>query len=741
MATDNLPNPMFIALFPLQEAIFDKDDGSHLSAGVVTFYEDNAPTVKKPVYQQSLSPSNEFIYTQLNNPIILTSIGTFADDNGNDIIPFLYPFTGTPGDGAPAIVDLYYITVEAAAPPVGTGALQFTREAWPPSAAIGTVTGNSFQPTENLLSNPQFVEVNFFNDPGATTHTYNVSGTNTVTPIAPDWEIVTTGTGTIVVGQVATVQNIGSNPPYLLDINSSGINTPFQLRQRLVESPRLLNGGFVSGFFVVGSLDAIDHDLTMKYTTSSGVVYQIANASTNTAGYNAISGTVAIDGTFNPDPATTGYVDITVDIPVNAHLQISSLQIVGVETINSSSEYIQESTGRQIDHLFHAYKPGLDYKPIPSYLTGWDFPLNPAQFGPSGTLGAISGDYICDQTILWQSSNNSMSWSIGGNDTSYRGLVITPIANGKFCLIQYLDATKAYDMRFQNLSAMVSMSTNGLPIPMTISLWYTTNASLPTITNTFVLTTDANGHPSSVVAGWHEIINQNGQATFTNPIGIDSYGFSGWLGEQIPSNVKFFAIVVGSGDINVAFTPIYDFFSISLVPGDVPTIPAPQTFDQVLHECEYYFESSYNLGTAAPNTTAGGIVYVLNELATGRVLTSATDQVYLQSFGLQYRVPKRIPVSPVLYALGSATPAQVTGRVLRNGANLIPSGVGAVGTSPQNYAQTNWSIQASGYKGVQFICINTTTKVYDSGLGTPPLEGDESLMQFHYVADARLGVV
>jgi len=60
---------------------------------------------------------------------------------------------------------------------------------------------------------------------------------------------------------------------------------------------------------------------------------------------------------------------------------------------------------RQIDHLFHYYKPLLAYKPIPSALIGWDFPTNPAQFGVTGSTGAIGANksaYAWDQTILFQ---------------------------------------------------------------------------------------------------------------------------------------------------------------------------------------------------------------------------------------------------------------------------------------------------------------------------------------------------
>ena len=46
------PSPNYVALFPIQEVIIDKDTDEPLSNGIVYFYEDNNRSVLKPVYQQ-----------------------------------------------------------------------------------------------------------------------------------------------------------------------------------------------------------------------------------------------------------------------------------------------------------------------------------------------------------------------------------------------------------------------------------------------------------------------------------------------------------------------------------------------------------------------------------------------------------------------------------------------------------------------------------------------------------------
>src|SRR5204862_1365630 len=50
----------------------------------------------------------------------------------------------------------------------------------------------------------------------------------------------------------------------------------------------------------------------------------------------------------------------------------------------------------------------------PSFLTGWDFPLNPAQFGETIAPKAIGGQtsyYAWDQTIVFQETTNSLTIS------------------------------------------------------------------------------------------------------------------------------------------------------------------------------------------------------------------------------------------------------------------------------------------------------------------------------------------
>jgi len=114
-------------LSPSLEMLFrDKTTGDPLAAGTVEFYIDSNRTTPKNVYKLSGTEPN-YTYTALSNPVTLSSVGTFQDGSGNDIIPYLFPYDAN-GD-----VELYYVVIKDS-----SGTVQFTREAWPNTIADDT---------------------------------------------------------------------------------------------------------------------------------------------------------------------------------------------------------------------------------------------------------------------------------------------------------------------------------------------------------------------------------------------------------------------------------------------------------------------------------------------------------------------------------------------------------------------------------------------------------------------------
>ncbi len=207
-------DPRFVTGEPLQDYFVDKDTGEALAGGVVTFYEDENRTVLKPVYQLSGSPPYDSAsYVELNNPITLTSVGTFADNNGDDIIPYYFPYDGTPDDSN-GDIELYYITVYSSG-----GVLQFTREAWP---NISDSNPGSPNDIINYVANGQFL---LHNDNPIT----STSGLDTIYQVAPGgWTFekttASTSTDTITFERelsASTNPNEDANPRYFIQIASS----------------------------------------------------------------------------------------------------------------------------------------------------------------------------------------------------------------------------------------------------------------------------------------------------------------------------------------------------------------------------------------------------------------------------------------------------------------------------------------------------------------------------------------
>ncbi len=141
-------DPRFFTAPSLQMYFVDKVTGLPLAAGIVRFFKDQARTEPKSVYKISGTPPN-YTYTDIGSEITLTGVGTFSDSLGNDIIPYYFPFEGTPDD-TDDTVELYYIQV------LSVGEVeQFTREGWPNEAAGGG-GGNSLD-SLNYIPNGQFL--------------------------------------------------------------------------------------------------------------------------------------------------------------------------------------------------------------------------------------------------------------------------------------------------------------------------------------------------------------------------------------------------------------------------------------------------------------------------------------------------------------------------------------------------------------------------------------------------------
>lgn len=728
----SLPDPLYIAQPTPQQYLVNKTNGGPLAAGIIEYYQDIARTIPKSVYIQQRQPDNSYVFVDIGNEITLSNVGT-PQYLGSDFIPYLWPYDGTPGNSN-GTIDLYFVQIYSS-----DLVLQETRDAWPPNVQGSTNPIDLFEGSDNAISNPQFVKVLFAPDIGASTFALSVSGTNTETEIAPGWSLITTGTDTITLQQLdISDANIDSNPPYALAIQSGASITSMKLRQKFNETPRLFANGFVNGSVLAASTGSVALSLTLTYTQSNGSSFPIVTDSTTANNlYSTIQGTVEIMPVTSSDAAPTGYSTLDITLPLGSLIKLTSAQLVTVQNANSSTEFLQESVDRQVDHLFHYYKPQLEFKPISSYLVGWDFPLNPAQLGSSvaaKAVGANKSYYAWDQTILFQTANSGITTS-RHSDTN--GLLLTAAATGQIGVIQYLGEGQAKSILLaarNGLSVNIRMSSTAVQ-NLTVSLWWHDTSAITGMSsnNSLVTGLGTNGYPT-VSAGWTEIGRGSlGKAIFTTSTSTTDYKFNGFIDSSAYLTGGYIAIVIGSNSVSSANALLIN--SVSLVPGDIATIPAPQTSDQVLRECQYYYEYSYALPTTTTPVGATTTVNLQSQMMncftnTG---TSVAD-AFSSPFEVLYAVLKR--TTPTFLVYTSTGTANTVASILYY-YSTAPAFASA-GSTPA--LASYWAVRDTGTRGITYIPITNSTinHVTDSNVASNYCS---SFIEFHWTADSRLGVI
>ncbi len=727
-------DPRFIPAFSIEDVILDKDTGAPLSGGLVYFEQDNQRGVLKPIYQiTGTSPNYSFI--QLPNPMTLSSIGTFEDSLDNPVIPYFYPYDAD-GD-----VELYYVRVTSS-----EDVPQFTREAVPyiPSSGDSSVT-TAF---ENEISNPQFAEVLFPTITSSYVYNFNAASNEEV-EIAPDWSIIVSSAAaaTVTVAQITPTGalNILTNPGTLLNINSSGA-TSLLLRQRLRGSPNLWGSGFIAGTFIAKTYGGTSTILTMYYSQSNGTVVDeviVAAILPASGEYAAYPGTVEIPPSTSAQDYPDAYIDIYFDIPLSTQIDISSVMVVSTGQASVTGIiYDQESNARQVDHLFHYYKPQLEYKPIPSYLVGWDFPLNPSQFvvdgvASLGAIGANKSGYVWDQTIAFQTVNNVLSTSRNGANNA---LDVTVSSSSSFALIQYIPMQIAREILSQRSAIQLRANVSAGTLAGTVSLWWTDDASLPDLKtpnfNSLVSAITA-GVPTCGNGSWTQVTNIHAESPSipfvltTSSIARDFVGFGDGIAGAL--DATFMAIVIAFDTMPNTTTMVIEY--CSLVGGDIPTRPAPQTLDDVLSECEYYYEKSYAANVAAPTATATNAQYVWMTSVPG-----ATQYIYPEAFTTNFRTEKRAgPIVSTYPATGTLTVDNFRAELYGNNSAGAGSGSLSLLNAVNADWATYWNIHATGTKSINWATTTAAPLMSYSGSGT--MAHVHAFIAYHWVADARLGIV
>lgn len=209
-------NSHFILAPSLEMYFVNKDTGLPLVNGKIYFFKDQEPNIPKSVYQiVSAMPGGPYTYVALPNPVTLSAVGTFQDNNNNDILPYYFPYAGTPDN--PGDIELYYIEVYDS-----LGVLQFTREAWP---NLTTSNVETDQDVTNFVPNGQFLLHN--NIPASSANTF-IAGqvSQATTQIAQggwsfDRPIGSVATDLVTFTRYPTTENPTGNPRYAVQIQTT----------------------------------------------------------------------------------------------------------------------------------------------------------------------------------------------------------------------------------------------------------------------------------------------------------------------------------------------------------------------------------------------------------------------------------------------------------------------------------------------------------------------------------------
>lgn len=582
--------------------------------------------------------------------------------------------------------------------------------------------------TDNQVTNPQFSLISFESP-------YILTGVTDPDPIqiAPGWELVLAGTGNVELEQVPLNSSTSnpSNAPYALRIELSGAWTsqPY-IRQRFSQNGMLWANKYVS-FSVTGRIEGSQQAIVAKLESSTGMPLAILMSELLTNDFEVYQGFALLPDTVNTDTPPNAYIDLKILLPYSAELYLTSFQVIS-SGVPSNVTYEQDTIDRQIDQTFHYYKPQLEYKPIPSYLVGWDFPMNPAQFGVNvgiQTTGNNGSFYAWDQTIVFQSIDEGVTVARGTSG----GLELTAAQTGQMAIVQYLGQIEARELLSGNIAvSLKAFSTVAQTV--TVSLWATTDGNVPTITtpdfDSIVASLGTNGSVATRNGSWTQLARANpGNLEITLSAEEQEFYLNGWFDNPaapLADTATHFAIVIGTNEVTAANKVTFDW--VGLMAGDIATRPAPKSFQDTLRECEFYYEKSYANGSYAGDMTS---INSLNRALITEVPHGGPPTVsgaMGTAFDIEYKTIKRDIPNVYLYS-------DVTGTV------------DVVRAWNRSSTSTNTDVTVATYFATQTIgtkCVSyspTTDTAFASVQTTQTYVPGQAWISFQYVLDARFGVV
>ncbi len=704
-----------------------------------------APPIWYFVDTNGLQLNDTYYAFFLTNTLPYIPQPVYQDPNG--ITPWASPLQFQPSGTLPN--NLYFnptatYRIEIRKGPDQTSPLIWLIENFVPGSGNTPVENQIFS-GENMITNPQFADIDF---PSPYTFTQSSPSTYTI-DVAPGWSLVLTGAGTTILTQITNAGNadLAGNPPYGLTINNSGWTTA-QLIQRFTNNPAIFGGGAAAvSFSAYATTNPVA--LTVSYVPSdSGTPVIFASSKMISTGsmipYNLPAQNIPLSN--NSDSGTTSYTSLVFTLPASGIISLSNIQFVGqsspLSDPTSVSISFQEQTYERIeDHEFHVYKNSILIQPKDSLLVGWNFALNPWQYGSVTVANAPNNLYTADQTILVQqnyvssATGNNVAVGRSGVANNYAYQVQAVTAHNQFAIIQYIDPSTIAPYWGYIVSCLASgfFTTTHSTTPPKIKMRLIYNTSLPAaISQTVPIASWSEGGDPVFSAGW-TALNPINDPAYPLPISSPQNYFP-FNGFQLPArtnaNMTLGVVFYSVGNMNQNATADSIFINdISLVVNRFAIASNPKTWDQVLKECQYYFEKSYDNAVLASTGTPTGVPSQIQcrqdfyHNGTGFV-------IYATPFQFQYNTVKRANPVINLYSPSAGTVGNVDlNFFVGNAADVSNPGVTAI---------TNWQAPIIGTKSVQYLPDNVND-LFTSSAHASTVHITDSLT-FQYTLDSRLGI-
>lgn len=612
------------------------------------------------------------------------------------------------------------------------------------SGGGSTPSGDTSVVTDNQITNAQFSIINFVSP-------FTLTSVTDPDPIelAPGWSLVLEGTGSVTLTRVALSDSASTvnptNAPYALRITLSGTFTTQYLAQRFNQNGNLWSSGALSRYVassITARLQGANADISAILVNSEDeTLTTVLSSTTLNESWNEYLDVGLMPQPQDGDTPPDSYLEYRLILPNNIDIYVTSFQLVA-EDLALRVAYNQDSIERQVDYTFHYYKDQLVYKPIPSYLVGWDFTFNPCQaLGPTVAPVVLGGPnlsrYIADQTILFTSVDNSI-----GMAQSFGGFNFSTSIDSSFAIIQYIDNPNSQELLKNKIASQIQAIAN-TTIPCEINLYWTADGTLPSLVSptcqSLVSAVSALGVPTIGHGTWHKVPRANGlgDASFnvvlaTGPTSqtYPTYSFNGWDDTQNVdiNTATYFAIVVSFGTLVAANQIVIDH--ISLCAGDIATRPAPLSISQTLLNCQRYYETNYPTGAAASGANTANLHIVPQSISFG-ITGGGTVNSYgtvANSFNIPWETLKRTNPTVTLSSQDGST-ASVSYTFRLNNTTTGPTNLGVA---------SFWTSIINGTKGITYQVTQTN---FISGLSASPTGNLSSWISFNYIADARLGLV